>query len=233
MGSLTKGVAMAQVEGFAAKKARQHTVYKLADGTRVPGVTTITGVMDKPALVKWANGLGLQGIETTKYVDELAAVGTLAHDGIHCHLTDTPWNTDDCSKNQIDLAETCIIKWHYFADNHDIEVIHSEWPLVSEEHRYGGTCDLYCKLDGKPTLLDLKTCKGIYDDHFTQLAGYYLLIKEQGLPIDQVMIVRIGRSDAEGTQPEVKECPDIDLHVERFLICRKLYEINNRIRKAG
>ena len=56
-----------------------HQVYKTADGTRVPGVTTICGVMDKPALVKWANNLGLQGTDSTKYVDALAASGTLAH----------------------------------------------------------------------------------------------------------------------------------------------------------
>ena len=31
-----------------------HTVYKLADGTRVPGVTTILGVLDKPFLMAWA-----------------------------------------------------------------------------------------------------------------------------------------------------------------------------------
>ena len=105
-------------ETCAAKVSKQHTVYKLADGTRVPGVTTITGVMDKPALVKWANGLGLKGIDSTKYVDNLAGVGSLAHDGIHCHLTGKTWDTSAYSADQINLAETCIIKWHYWADSH-------------------------------------------------------------------------------------------------------------------
>jgi hypothetical protein len=224
---------MAEVVKHAAKKARQHTVYKLQNGERVPGVTTITGTMDKPQLVRWANQMGLKGIDTTKYVDELAEVGTLAHDGIHCHLTGQPWVTDDYSKNQIDLASNGIIKWHYWADQHKIEVLHSERVLVSEQHRYGGTPDLYTILDGKPVLLDIKSGKGIYDEHFTQTAGYYLLLKEQGLPVCSVYIVRIGRTDDEGTQPEVRECGDIDLHVERFLCCRKLYDLNQRIRKAG
>ena len=43
---------MTASEKTVARKARQHTVYKLLDGTRVPGTTTITGVMDKPALVR-------------------------------------------------------------------------------------------------------------------------------------------------------------------------------------
>lgn len=217
----------------AARKARQHTVYKLADGTRVPGVTTITGVMDKPALVRWANNLGLQGIKSDAYVDVLADIGTLAHDGIHCHLMNKPWVTDDYSKSDIGMAETCVIKWHYWADQHKIEVIASEWALVSEQHRYGGTCDIYCMLDGKAALIDLKTGKSIYDEYFTQVAAYVLLLREHKQTVDEAYIVRVGRNDEEGTQPEVKLCTNIDLHIERFLTCRKLYDLNQRIKKAS
>ena len=59
-------------ERVAAKGARQHTVYKLASGARVPGVTTVLSVLNKPALVPWANKLGLEGIDVRKYVDALA-----------------------------------------------------------------------------------------------------------------------------------------------------------------
>jgi len=55
------------------KRSRAHITYKLADGVPVPGVTTILSVLNKPALVKWANNLGLQGIDSSKYVDEKAA----------------------------------------------------------------------------------------------------------------------------------------------------------------
>ena len=37
-------------------KAPQH--YHLSNGDRIPGVTTILAVINKPALVPWANGLG-------------------------------------------------------------------------------------------------------------------------------------------------------------------------------
>ena len=46
-------------------KSKAHQRYKLADGTQVPGVTTITGQLNKPALIIWANRLGLQGIDST------------------------------------------------------------------------------------------------------------------------------------------------------------------------
>jgi len=52
------------------KKTKAHTRYYLADGTLVPGSTTVCGVLNKPALVRWANQLGLQGIDSTKYTDK-------------------------------------------------------------------------------------------------------------------------------------------------------------------
>ena len=65
-----------KLEASAAKRGRVHTVYKTKDGKRVPGVTTILGVINKPALVRWANNLGLQGIDSTNYVDATARCGT-------------------------------------------------------------------------------------------------------------------------------------------------------------
>jgi ketopantoate reductase len=70
---------MAAKDDPVAKKSRAHIVYKTPDGKRVPGVTTITGMLDKPGLVKWANNLGLQGIDSTEHVKNLARIGTLAH----------------------------------------------------------------------------------------------------------------------------------------------------------
>ncbi|MBD3393661.1 MAG: hypothetical protein GF410_16730, partial [Chitinivibrionales bacterium] len=70
---------MTSDERHAAKKGKVHTRYYNKAGKQVPGTTTITGVMNKSALVKWANGLGLRGIDVKNYVDELATIGTLAH----------------------------------------------------------------------------------------------------------------------------------------------------------
>lgn len=44
-------------------KTKIHTVYKLEDGTRVPSVTTILGILNKPALVEWAYQCGCQGLD--------------------------------------------------------------------------------------------------------------------------------------------------------------------------
>ena len=61
------------------KASKAHIRYKLKDGTVVPGATTITGLLNKPFLITWANRLGLEGIDSTKYRDAAADIGTLAH----------------------------------------------------------------------------------------------------------------------------------------------------------
>ncbi len=214
-------------------KAKQHTVYKLADGTRVPGVTTILGVLAKPQLVKWANNLGLQGIDSSKYVDELAQIGTLAHYLIMCDLTGQSPDVRAYSQDQQDRASQSIKSWLAWRRVHSIEPILTEHPLVSEQYRYGGTLDLYAIIDGVPTLADIKTAKAIYGEHMTQVVGYRQLLDEtmgkRLLPAcEQMRIIRVGREPGEGFE----ERP-IDYPVERwelFLLCLQVYEMQKRVK---
>ena len=177
---------------------KAHTVYKLADGTRVPGATTITGLLNKPYLVKWANDLGLEGIDSSKYRDEAAAVGTLAHALVQENLTGWKVDLSQYSAMDIDLAENSVLSFLEWRKTHDCSPIICEVPLVSERMKYGGTVDCYCELDGEPTLLDFKTGKAVYDEYFVQLAAYKELLEENGHPVKTCKILRIGRDETEG-----------------------------------
>jgi len=215
----------------AAKQAKQHTIYKNAAGKRLPGVTTITGVMDKPALVAWANRIGLQGIMVREYVDEMATIGTLAHYIVECDCRGEKPDLSDYSPNQVSLAENSAIKYFEWLKGRKLEVIFSEKPLISEAAQVGGTVDVYGKINGVPTLIDLKTCKACYPEHFTQVAAYAMILRENGYAVDDVRIIRIGRDESEGF--EDRKVPDVDLHIKRFLICRELYSINAKIAREG
>lgn len=219
-----------QTEKNSAKKAKQHTVYKNAEGKRVVGVTTITGVMDKPALVPWANKLGLEGIKVREYVDDLAQIGTLAHYMAQCDFEGVKPELDDYSKNQISSAENSFLKYLEWRKTREITDAKCELPLISEKYQFGGMCDVYCNLNGVMTLIDIKTCKGIYDDHFTQVSAYALLLEENGFKVDDVRILRIGRDESEGF--EDRKVPNIELHQKRFMICKRLYDINKEIKKG-
>ena len=178
--------------------SKAHVVYKTSDGTRVPGATTITGLLNKPYLIKWANNLGLEGIDSSKYTDEAAAVGTLAHQMVQDHLQKRPTVTTSYSQLQIDLASNSFLSYLHWEEGHKIEPIICEVPMVSEQRKYGGTVDCYCILDGVPTIVDFKTGKAVYDEYFVQVAAYKELLIEHGHPVEQIKILRIGRDETEG-----------------------------------
>lgn len=178
--------------------AKAHIRYKTSDGVIVPGATTITGLLNKPYLVRWANNLGLEGIDSSKYTDEAAAIGTLAHAMIQADLQGLEIDKSQYSPLQIDLAENALISFFEWKSHHKIEPIYCEVPFVSDRMKYGGTVDCYCILDGKPTLLDFKTSKAIYPEYFVQLAAYAELLRENGCEVAETRILRVGRDATEG-----------------------------------
>jgi hypothetical protein len=205
------------------KKSRAHIRYEMPDGTKIPGVTTVLGILNKPALVIWANRLGLQGIDSTKYRDEMADIGTLAHQMIVDYFKGNETDTSEYSKSQIELAENCLISFWAWEKEHKIEVILAEAPLISAEYGFGGTIDCFCKLDGQPTLLDFKTGKAIYPEMFYQLAAYEQLLAEAGYLIEVTRILRIGRDENEGF--EERSVGKLDNHFELFKHCLAIYNL--------
>lgn len=211
------------------KKVRVHTIYKNEEGERVPGVTTALGILNKPALIHWAWGLGIQGIDYKAFRDDKADIGTLTHLMALSHEKDEKPDTDYYTKIQIDLAETCFLKYLEWRERHEIKSIFLEKQSVSEIYQYGGTLDHYCLLDGVKTLIDYKTGKAIYPEQFFQLAAYRQLLNEEGNKVDQCIILRLGRNEEEGF--ETKTMTDLSKQFEVFLSCLKIYQLNKEIRK--
>ena len=189
--------------------ARAHVRYKLADGTIIPGVTTICNLRAKPALIPWANKLGLQGINTNDYVDALAAVGTATHAAILADLSGAGADSTlaDLDKTTRDLAENCFLSFCQWRKQHELKPIALEVRLVSEAWRYGGTADFVGYVDGVLELIDFKTGKGIWPEHFVQLAGYSVPLVEMGIipkSPAQYRILNIPRAETEAFDERVK-----------------------------
>ena len=213
------------------KVSKQHTVYKTADGKRVPGVTTILGVLAKPALIAWANRLGLEGIDSTRYTDKCANIGTLAHYLVMCHLKKVEPDAEylrEFSQLDMDIAENSILSFLEWEKHHTIELIDCELPLVHEELLYGGTSDIYAKVDGVKSLVDLKTGSGIYDEHYYQIASYRLLRLSHGYPVDKCIILNIPRQETEEFQ--YKEYTNFELGEKIFLHCHGIYNLQKEKR---
>lgn len=214
-----------------AGMSKAHTVYKNAAGRRVPSVTTILNVLAKPALYKWHNRMGLEGIDTSVYVEKAGDAGTCAHAMIHADLmgTDPKLEGEKFGREIADLGENGYLQWLDWRKGREIKPIVSETGLVSEVYQYGGTVDVFGLLEGEEELLDFKTSdSGIWPEMRYQVAAYYKLLQEHGYHPKRARIIRVGKKEIEGSfQTEIVH--DIDLHFEMFLACRRVYDLQKQL----
>ena len=210
-------------------KTKIHTVYKTKNGVRVPSVTTVLGILDKPALLNWAWKCGCEGIDYKAVRDIAGGIGTLAHYLILCHLKHETPDTSEYSAQDIDKAETCLLKYWDWEKENSITPVLVETSLTSERYGFGGTIDCLAQLNGELILIDHKTGKGIYPEMFYQLAAYRALLDEAGYQITSARILRIGRDESEGFEQRVMT--DLSKQWEIFEHCLGVYKLQGEIRR--
>jgi len=210
------------------KRTRAHIRYKLENGRIVPGVTIVTDILNKPALIPWANKLGLQGIDSNKYVDEKAAIGTLAHQMIADYLRGKQTDTSEYSKVQIDQAENAVLAFFDWEKTHPITPILIEEPLVSEEFKFGGTIDCLGEIAGELCLIDFKTSRAIYPEMLIQVVAYNQLLFEHGYAVQRVEILRVGRVADEGFEERVVN--SLAKRWQLFQHCLAIYELQKELK---
>ena len=161
-------------------------------GAQVPSVTTILGVLDKPALPRWA------ALEVATYaIENKTAWESLPARDALTLLKGAPWskskNAADAGTNAHAYAEAILRgetpvepEDHEFAPLHGDAIknvreliAHVKPTVVAVEatawnatHGYAGTFDGLHIIDGQLTLVDLKTSKDVYPDYALQLAAY-------------------------------------------------------------
>ena len=226
---------MGKLERVPSKASKAHIRYRDKEGNIVPGVTTIlNATINKPALIKWANQLGLQGFDSTAYVDETAKIGTLAHEMIQEHLGGNKVDYGAYSKDQISAAENSLLSYFEWERRlgKSIKTIHIELPLVSEMLKYGGTIDWYGMIGDEYWLIDIKTAKGLYPEHQYQVSAYYAMLLENDYKVDGVRLLRVGRSEDEGFDDHVVAKERLVQGFEVFCAARNLYKAKQRFEKG-
>jgi len=171
--------------------------------------------------------MGLQGIDTNKYVDEAASVGTLAHALIIDGLGGPAVRLGDFTADQLTRARYGVTVFEDWRKRHDLKPLLLEEPIVSDEYRYGGTIDIVGELDGEVTLLDLKTSSGIYDEHIFQVGAYWKLL-DQKIKISGARILRIGRTEGELMDEKVLSGTQVLNAWRVFEHCLQIYRLKKR-----
>lgn len=146
-------------------------IYTTPEGVKVPSVTTIIGVLNKPGIARWANMLGLNNVGYEEFLDERASIGTDFHKMVEDYMSGK-----QVGGTHFKESIAMFRRFTVWANNHHYQVFAHEQSLVGK--RFGGTIDAIGEVDGALTVIDYKTAKTVYADFFVQLAGYALLLQE-------------------------------------------------------
>ena len=216
------------------------------DQKQLTGVTTVLGVLAKPALIQWAANEAIKYLMehitelltfpiVKERVDEIlekartahaqkrdksADIGTLAHAEVEKYIKTGNWTPT--GNKQIDDMVMLFIVW---AQKEKVKFLASEKVVHSKVHWFGGKMDFLCEIDGKTYLGDYKTGSGIYFEMFLQCAAYQLALEEQEpeTKIDGHIIVNTTKDGKFNVETHY----DFEATKKGFLSALELYKLMN------
>lgn len=215
--------------------------YRL-DGEKIPGVTSVLDLLDKPALVKWAADQSAQ--YAVEHWQELAELGVLERAK---RISDARWATNKAAivkghrihaladqlahGVEVEVPDEYLRPVEAYArmlDEWEIETLATETPVCHTEYRYGGTFDAIVRAPKLGTImLDVKTGKRVYDEVGLQLAAYRfanLMIDDQPIiPTDAAYVAHITADDV-----QLLPIKQDDALTDSFLYLLELYELWHR-----
>lgn len=209
------------------------SVYRNADGKRVPSVTTILNrAKDSGGLIAWANGLGLEGKTLDEGRKGAADVGSCVHDMIEAHFHGLPvevprgqYEAQGVDVAAADEAFGAFLRWR---EESRLTVIATEVPLVVPG--WGGTVDaIAVDPDGRLWVLDWKSAASIYEDNLAQIAAYgHLWTALRGQPIHGGRLLRASKA---GSFHEHRyETRHLEVGWRYFTAALELYSASKAIR---
>lgn len=128
-----------------------------------PHVTELLELLNKPALMNWANKIGLQGVALADFRKEALRKGSSIHRQIENYILDKiPFESMDVQ-----------LRFDEFMKDKEVikveQVIETEW--------FTGRLDCILKFNNKTYLCDFKSQDGIYFENVLQLIAYRMAIK--------------------------------------------------------
>jgi len=213
-------------------KTKAHTAYRLKDGRRVKGVTTILNNLgwNKNVLVAWARRTALAGDDPDAVLKEAGTIGTLAHYLCESHIKGEEPDMADYSAEQIEKAENAFLGYLEWEKMTKPKYEAIELKMVSEKYEVGGTADFIARINGSLVLGDFKTSKGIYPEMTCQLAAYrkmYLELQPKA-KIGSAMILKLDKNSGNFSHHFVSK-QQLDWGWNVFKCCMELDKLKKEI----
>lgn len=141
-----------------------------------PSISTLVSLLDKPALLGWANKIGLEGISLAEHRKQSASKGTSLHSQIDKFVKEgIPFENPEHEANFLK-----------FMEEHNVEDIYAIEKKV-EHDWFVGRYDIYLKANGKRYLCDFKSNTNVYFEQVLQLTAYRMTEKEcEGIAVIQI-----------------------------------------------
>lgn len=235
--SLYGGTITIQRGDFGRKK---HAYYWAEKDLFVPGVTSILGILDKPALLPWAakmageyvkanlpEGASKAQIEAvcekakTEYNSIKEAAGDI---GTQVHkVAESLFMGQPIEMPANPLAINGIRALQDWLSANDVRPIDCEKVVFSKSAYFAGAMDLLCALNGKLTEIDLKTGSGIYDSHYFQTAAYKFAWEEEHQEeIEQIAIVNTNKLTGKPKIKLITDRAEMQFYTDTFLRTKSL-----------
>lgn len=215
--------------------------------TRITSVTSLTGMLDKPALKRWAANTAadyatdywddltaLSPSERRKAIagapwqtrDKKAASGTAVHAMAEDLLTGKPVEVPDELRGHVEG----LARW---LEASGLRVELSEALVWSDEDEdlglcaYGGRFDCLARHPRHGlTLIDWKTSGGVWPEHAVQLAGYssadHIVVDDADQAMPRIDTLAVAHIRPDGTDLHVVPAADRRIAVQRFELLRSL-----------
>lgn len=205
-------------------------------GERVPGVTSITGLVDKD-LAQWGSDMAVKWMVENWYTwnpgarsdekafngaryrwrefrNERGNVGTGVHNYIEDVILGAGPFVDDLDTEQ----QKIVFQWEDMCFTTGMDFWGTERQVWGDG--YGGTLDAYATLNGKRVLVDWKTSKSVHWEYYMQLAALknaqfqFTQVEDPGAGIEQSRAYPAELKNAEGVIEETwwveEPLPELD-----------------------
>jgi hypothetical protein len=163
------------------------------NGVEYPSVTTITGILDKPALLSWASNCAVDYIQENldaikdpidvhrgegvleearkayaQKRDDAGSQGTKVHKAIELYIHGQDYS-EVLDNEESQTGFKAFLSWE---EKNHVEWLETECAVYSQNVGYAGRFDAIAMVNGHRYLIDFKTSKGIYDEMKYQLCAY-------------------------------------------------------------
>ena len=197
-------------------------------GKRLPSVTTIISrFKDSGALLYWANEQGRNGLTLDEARLPAATAGTMAHLLVEADLNGRELPKLEGDSDIIKKAHAAFNGYRQWSKLTSLEVLHTEVPLASEAHKFGGCLDaigIVRNMSNGYAIVDWKSSNAIYADYLYQLAAYKILWEENYSDHPITGGFHLCRFAKEAGDFCHNFYPSLDDEAETFLAMRKLYD---------